>query len=106
MSHSALHVGSTHILEVEGLKDHLDAVQTDATVELVSLTDKRTGAAVAGVTVPLAMPHVSSGLYRATLPHGAVLTAGRVYEGLFRAVGIQGFRAEWIETLIASVREA
>jgi hypothetical protein len=107
MTHSALYVGdNTHLVEVKDLKDNDGAVQTDATVQLTALVDKLTGDAVTGVTLPLSMPHVSAGLYRATLPHGLSVTAGQLYLATIKAIGSQSFRAEWVETLVAQVRAA
>ena len=107
MTHSALYVGdNTHLVEVKDLKDNDGVVQTDATVQLTALVDKLTGDAVTGVTLPLSMPHVSSGLYRATLPHGLSATAGLLYLATIKAIGSQSFRAEWVETLVAQARAA
>ena len=107
MTHSALYVGdNTHIVEVVDLQDHLGNVQTDATVQMTALVDALTGAAVSGVSLPLAIPHVAAGLYRATLAHGLVLTARRKYNATIKAIGSQGFRAEWQEVLLAQVRRA
>lgn len=107
MTHSALYVGdNTHLVEVVDLQDNAGAVQTTATVNLTALVDKLTGATVTGVTLPLSMPHVAAGLYRATLPHGLSAVAGRTYLATIKAVGTQSFRAEWVETLIAKARAA
>jgi hypothetical protein len=107
MTHSALYVGdNTHVVEVIDLQDHLGVVQIDATVQMTALVDAATGAAVSGVTVPLSMPHVALGLYRAVLPHGLSITARRKYHATIKAVGSQGFRAEWVEVLMAQVRHA
>lgn len=105
-THSAIYVGdNTHVLEVVDLQDHLGVVQTDAAVQVTSVLDSA-GAAVAGVSVPIVLNHIGSGLYRNTLPHGGAFVAGRKYAATFKAVGSQGFRAEWIESLIAKVRAA
>lgn len=107
MTHSTLYVNdNTHVVELVDLTDHLGSVQTNATVEMTSLVDRSTGAVVTGVTVPLSMPHIAAGLYRATLPHGLSVQAGRAYIATVKAVGAQGFRGEWRETLIAEVRRA
>lgn len=112
-THSSLYVGdNTHVIEAlgpngqGGLQDHLGVVQTDATVTMTALVDKRTGATVTGVTLPLAIPHVAAGLYRATIAHGLSIVVGRTYLATIKAIGSQGFRAEWVETLIAEVRRA
>lgn len=105
MNHSSLYVGdNTHVVEVVDLQDSTGTVDTAATVQLTALVDARTGTTVSGVSLPLAMPHVSAGLYRATLPHGLGITAGRLYRATIKAEGSQNFRAEWQETLIAQVR--
>jgi hypothetical protein len=106
-SHSTLYVGdNTHVLELVDLQDNEGAVQTDATVQLTALVDAQTGAAVTGVTLPLSMPHVSGGLYRAILPHGLSVRAGHIYSATIKALGTQSFRAEWVERLLAQERAA
>lgn len=106
MTHSTLYVGdNTHLVEVVDLKDHADAVQTDATVQMTALVDSE-GTTVTGVTLPLAMPHVAAGLYRATVPHGLSVVVGAIYRATIKAVGSQGFRAEWTERLVAKTRAA
>ena len=105
-THSTLYTNdNTHVVELVDLTDHLGTLQTNATVEMTSLVD-RSGVVVTGVTVPLSMPHIAAGLYRATLPHGLSITAGKTYIATIKAVGAQGFRGEWRETLIAEVRRA
>lgn len=107
MTHSTLYVGdNTHLVELVGLEDSDGTVDTGATVELTALVDARTGDTVTGVTLPLAMAHVSAGLYRATLPHGLSATAGRKYLATIRASGSQNFEGEWTEVLIAKRRAA
>jgi hypothetical protein len=105
-AHSSIYVGdNTHIVEVVDLQDNLGVVETAATVQMVSVLD-RLGVAVSGVTVPLALAHIASGTYRATLPHGGAFVAGQIYKAKITAVGSQSFRAEWVETLIARTRAA
>jgi len=106
-NHSALYVGNTSIIEVDGLADQDGTYQNDATVTLQSLVDKRTGVAVSGVTVPLTLSYVASsnGKYRGTIPHDADVTAGRVYIATILAISSAGQRAQWTETVIAQVRQ-
>jgi len=105
-THSGIYVGAnTHVVEVVGLQDDLGVVQVDATVQMTAVVD-RNGVAVSGVTVPLSMPHVAAGLYRAILPHGGQFVAGQTYKATLTAVGSQSFRAEWVESLVAKVRAA
>lgn len=105
-THSNIYVGdNTHVVEVVDLQDNEGTVDTAATVQMTSVVDS-TGVAVSGVTVPLAMPHIAAGLYRATLPPGGAFVAGRKYRAKFNAVGSQGFRAEWVESLVAKTRAA
>lgn len=107
MTHSSLYVGdNTHVVEVSDLQDSTGTVDTLATVQMTALVDKRTGTTVTGVTLPIAMPHIAAGLYRATVPHGLSVVAGRTYLATIKAVGSQSFRAQWTETLIAEVRRA
>lgn len=103
---STIYIGdNTHICEVIGLEDHLGVTQTDATVTVTSIVDSD-DEAVAGVSVPITLTHVSSGTYRGTLPHGASFVERRRYYATFKAIGAQGYRAEWTETLIARTRVA
>lgn len=105
MTHSTLYVGdNTHVVEVVGLQDQDGVVETAATVQLTALIDAKTGEAVTGVVLPLSMPHVSAGLYRATLPHGLSAVAGRKYVATIKATGSQSFRAQWTESLVAKTR--
>ena len=107
MTHSTLYVGdNTHVVEVADLRDNAGVVETAATVTMTALVDKQTGAPVTGVTLPLSMPHVAAGLYRATVPHGLSAVAGRTYLATIKAVGSQSFRAQWTETLVAEIRRA
>lgn len=105
-AHSTIFVGdNTHIVEVADLQDNLGVVETAATVTMTAVVDAD-GVAVSGVTVPLSIPHIAAGTYRATLPHGGAFVAGRQYRATIKAVGSQSFRAQWTETLVAKVRAA
>lgn len=105
-THSTIYVGdNTHVLEVAELQDNLGVAETAATVTVTAVLDS-TGAAVSGVTVPITLPHIAAGTYRATLPHGGAFLAGRLYSVTFKAVGSQSFRAQWTETLVAKERAA
>ncbi len=105
MTHSTLYVGdNTHVVEVVGLQDQDGVIETAANVQLTALVDAKTGTAVTGITLPLSMPHVAAGLYRATLAHGLSAVAGRLYIATIKATGSQSFRGEWTETLIAKQR--
>lgn len=105
-THSNIYVGeNTHVLEVVDLQDHEGTVQVDATVQVTAITTTA-GVAVVGVTVPISLIHVADGLYRGILPHGGEFSAGRTYKATFKAVGSQGYRAEWIETLVSKYRAA
>ena|SRR5690554_6635024 len=107
-NYSALYVGNTSIIEVDGLADQDGAYQIDATVTLESLVDKRTGVAVSGVTVPLTLFYVASsnGKYQGTIPHDAGATAGRVYIATILAISSAGQRAQWTETVLGQVRSS
>lgn len=108
-THSAIYVGdNSHLIELIGLQDNDGAVQTNATVQLTALVDARTGTTVtgAGLTLPLTMPHISVGTYRAQLPPALSIVAGRTYLATVKATGSQGFKGEWTETLIAQRRAA
>lgn len=111
MSNSSLYVGTTAVIELDGLATgdadgNVDEYQNDATVTLESLVDKRTGDAVSGVTVPLTMSYVASsnGKYQGTIPYDAAITAGRIYLATVQAISASGQRARWVETVIARVR--
>jgi len=107
INYSALYVGNTSIIELDGLADQDGVYQNDATVTLQSLVDKRTGVAVSGVTVPLTLSYVASsnGKYRGTIPHDVDVTAGRVYIATILAISSAGLRAQWAETVLAQVRQ-
>lgn len=108
INYSALYVGNTSIIELDGLADQDGVYQNDATVTLQSLVDKRTGVAVAGITVPLTLHYVASsnGRYRGTIPHDAAVTAGGVYIATILAISSAGQRAQWTETVLAQVRSS
>jgi hypothetical protein len=104
MTHSTIFVDdNTHVLELVGLVDNLGAVQTDATVKVTAVVDQN-GLAVTGVTVPITLPHIGSGLYRAILPAGGSFHAGRRYNATFSAIGTQGYHGQWEETVVAQTR--
>jgi hypothetical protein len=103
---STLYIGNnTHVLEVLGLQDHVGTEQSDAIVQLLSITASD-GSAVSGVSVPIVLAHISNGDYRNTLPAGGAFVAGRKYTATFHAAGSQGFVGEWTESLIAKRRAA
>src|SRR5690606_34779862 len=107
INYSALYVGNTSIIELDGLADQDGAYQNDAAVTLQSLVDKRTGDAVSGVTVPLTLSYVASsnGKYQGTIPHDADVTAGRVYIATILAISSAGQKAEWTEGVVAQGRQ-
>lgn len=105
MRDSVVHIGdNSHVVEVEDLKDLDGTVQTDATVTLTALTEKVSGDTVSNVTLPLTLTHVSSGLYRGVVPYNAGFEEGKFYDATIKAVGSQGYRAQWTETLKAKKR--
>lgn len=105
--YSKIYIGSnTHLIELVDLTDNAGTIQTTATVTLVTLTDAATGTAVTGLTLPLAMLHVGSGLYRATLPAPLSMTARKRYLATITASTPGGALGEWTERLTAQAREA
>ncbi len=97
---------NSHIFQVENLRDHLDVVQTDATVQVLSLL-KRNGDPVAGFSAPLSLPHVADGTYRAVVAPGLDITVGLRYVAKFSAVvASTGLHAEWDEILTCRTRSA
>lgn len=106
-NHSALYVGNTSIIELDGLADQDGVYQNDATVTLETLVDKRTGAEVQGISLPLTLSYVSgsNGKYQGMIPHDADVTAGRVYIATILAISSAGQRAQWTETVLAQVRQ-
>lgn len=107
MKHSTIYIGeNTHDVEIAELKDRDGNVQTDAAAQLTAIKDS-VGTDVAGVPgLPLTLAHVSNGLYRGTLVNGGSFVAGQTYKATIKATGSQGYKAEWIETLIAAARAA
>lgn len=106
INYSALYVGNTSVIELDGLADLDGDYQNDATVTLESLTNKVTGAAVSGVTTPLTLSYVagSDGQYQGTIPHDAAVVAGNVYLAVVLAISAAGQRARWTERLVARNR--
>jgi hypothetical protein len=106
VNHSTIFVGdNTHTVELDEVEDHDRTRQINATVTVTSVIDKSTGLPPAGLPgLPLAMPHVANGKYRAVVAAGVAFVAGRLYEVKFSAVGAQGFHGEWVELCIAKVR--
>jgi hypothetical protein len=103
---SAIYVGdNTHIVEVLELEDNLGEPELNATVEMTALVDVATSEAVTGVTLPLALAHVSGGNYQGIIDPGMDIVAGRKYAATISAVGSQDFHAEWTEILLAQVRK-
>lgn len=101
--HSNLYVGNnTHVIELVDLKDPDGNLVSSASVSMTELLDSD-GAAVAGVTPPIAMSLVSAGYYRGTLPDGLTLTVGDLYFARVKATS-GGFKYDARETLIAKVR--
>lgn len=106
MIHSSIYVGdNTHIVEVVELEDYLGVPQLDATVSMTAVIDSH-GVAVSGVTVPLSLVHQGDALYRAVLPVGGAFVQGRVYRATIKATSVNGYKAEWVERLVAKVRAA
>jgi len=89
-------------LRLEELVDETGAEVTDATVELIELKDAD-GNDVAGISLPVPMPHISAGSYHGALPASIVSTAGSLYKAKVRAVA-NGATAPFTETLIATQR--
>lgn len=103
-THSSIYTGTnTHMVQVLSLVDSDGNAQTDATVQLVSITDA-SGNVVSGLTFPIPLAHVSSGNYRAVIPTGGAFSANKKYTARITAVGSQGYRADWSETLVAKTR--
>ena len=101
--HSSLYLGTTSLIEVDGLTNDQGVYQNNATVTLQSLVDRRTGTAVSGLTVPLSMAYVagSNGKYQAVLPHTVSVTPGRLYDATVLAISSSGQRRTWYETCVS-----
>src|SRR5690242_19504805 len=108
MKHSTLYIGeNTAVVEFYDVQDHLGVPQSDSTVALTAMINKATGAPVAGITPPIAMPYVpEDALYRCVIAAPLSIVAGGIYEATIKATGSQGFKAEYIETILAKVRQA
>ena len=79
--------------------------EIDPIFEVTAIVDQY-GVAVPGITVPIVLVHMGSGLYRAVLPTGGTFTHGRRYNATFSAIGTQGYHGQWEETLLAQTRRA
>lgn len=104
MSNSEYFVGNTMVARLSSLVDHNNNIVTSATVTLETL-EETDGTAVTGVTLPLAMSHIASGLYEAEVSSAAAVTAGKQYYGTIKAVDGTA-TGEWRETLVAKTRVA
>jgi hypothetical protein len=104
MNHSTIYVGNTSVAEVSGLEDHDGVVQTDASVTMTALVDRRTGEAVSGVSLPLTLNHIAAGTYQGVISNAVAIVAERWYEATFVAVSSAGYRAEWVEKVRATAR--
>jgi hypothetical protein len=101
---STVSYGSSILLRMVGLRDNQGNYQNNATVRLLSFT-QRAGGAVAGISYPLALTYVpaSNGNYQVELPAGINLLAGRIYVAILEATGSQGYVKQWTE-LVKVVR--
>lgn len=101
MSNSYLYIDNTGVVKLLNLRDHNEVPQNDATVTLVSLVDRSTGIDIAGVSLPLTLDYVASsnGDYGGLLPHNVQVSVGQILEAKVEALGSQGYRGSWTETV-------
>lgn len=105
---SIVYAGNTAILRVSGVRDHNGVYKNDATVELISVTNKATGLAVSNLTVPATLAYVSGsdGNYEIVMAYLVGFQVGQVYRVVVRATSVEGYRGEWIENVRAKNRSA
>ena len=70
---STLYLDNTNVVELRDLTNSVTGVVDEGATVSVTLLDPK-GVEVAGETWPVAMPHTSAGLYRATLSSNIVIT--------------------------------
>lgn len=99
--HSSIFIDSDSVLSVEGLRDRSGSLVSTATVTLDAFIDKRSGATVAGITLPAEFTNLDSGNYELALPNELALTENRIYSATITAISTSGYRREWTETMIA-----
>lgn len=106
MSHrfSLLFLATDSVIALEKLVDEAGAPVTTAVVELTELKDAA-GNNVAGIGLPVAMPHTSGGNYQGALPAALAVTAGSIYKAKVRAVA-NGLTLTLVETLVAQAGAA
>jgi hypothetical protein len=94
MSCSLFYIGNSNVIELQTLTNSAtEVVDTGATVT-VTMKDSA-GEDVVGDTWPLAMTHVSAGLYRATMDDGLVLDHHDTYTAFVEAAGSGGEVGHW-----------
>lgn len=97
--HAILYKGTTSLLRLSGLQNESGAYVNGATVTLESLTERQTGDAVTGLSVPLSMPYAGGdGVYEASLAATLNVDENGIYIAEIKAV-IGGIEAIWKETI-------
>ena len=101
MTDSTLHKNSTGIARVTGLADDKGVIQNTATVTLIAFVNRKTGATIPAITLPLTLAFVSGsqGDYEGIIPPGIGTTVGEDCIATFKAVGTQTYEKEWKETI-------
>lgn len=102
-THSTIAVGSTTLVKVNGLRDSDGNYQNNATVTIESLTERVSGDAVSGISVPFTLTYVTSsnGDYRGEIPETLGVTDGGQYIAVLRAELSTGQVKQWSEHIRA-----
>jgi len=105
INHSVIYIGQNIAVIEVVLTDGDDAIVENATVQVVEVRERDTKLPVDGITTPFALSHSNDGVYLASID-GEVFTLSRWYEMVIRATTMAGYRAEFVEAMLAAVRRA
>jgi hypothetical protein len=107
-THSTIYLGSTTLVKVNGLRDTDGNYQNNATVTIESLTDRVTGQAVTGITVPFSLSYVTSsnGNYQGVISDSLGVVEGGQYIAILKAELGSGQVKEWSEHIRAQYARA
>lgn len=98
-------IQNDNILELQGLKNAVTDADMDSATVTVTVTNKSTGAEVAGETWPLTMTAIGSGgVYRATLIDILSLVDRMDYIATIEADGGAGLKGKWEFDFSARIR--
>ena len=99
---ATLSIDSDNVVELMNLKNARTGEDITTATVTMTLTEKKTGAEVSGVSWPIPLAHVASGLYQGNIPDIAVLSSALTYKGLVVADNGADQHHEWCVEYTAS----